>query len=288
MADISRHPFRLSRPERLAAPIVVASPHSGRAYAWEWMADTVLDSRRIRSSEDAYVDLLLERVPRLGLPLIAAEVPRAFVDLNRSEEELDPALVRDVPRGGSNPRVTSGLGVIPRVVAQGRAIYSGKISREEARRRIDTVWRPYHDQLGALMDEAAAAFGRAILLDVHSMPHEAIENAAPKGRAPEVVLGDRFGASADGAISEAVETIFADLGLRVARNAPFAGAYVAQAYGDPARGRHVVQVEIDRALYMDEDRLRPSEDFETIRNLLTDGIRRLAAWSVSSERVAAE
>ena len=285
---MSRDPFRLIRPERATAPIVVASPHSGRAYAWEWMSDTVLDSQRIRSSEDAYVDLLLERVPHLGVPLLAAEVPRAFVDLNRAEEELDPALVRDVPRGGTNPRVSSGLGVIPRVVAQGRAIYSGKISREEARRRIETVWRPYHAQLAQLMDEAAAGFGRAILLDVHSMPHEAIENAAPKGRAPEIVLGDRFGASADASVSDAVEGVFGGLGFRVARNAPFAGAHIAQAYGRPADGRHVVQVEIDRALYMDETRLRPSDDFESIRNLLTEAVRRVADWSVSGARLAAE
>ncbi|UWQ22358.1 N-formylglutamate amidohydrolase [Jannaschia sp. W003] len=285
---MSDTPFRLVRPERCAAPLVVASPHSGRAYGGAFMASTVLDERRIRSSEDAYVDLLLERVPDLGVPLLAAEVPRAFVDLNRAECELDPALVLGVDRRGTNPRVTSGLGVIPRVVAQGRAIYAGKIPREEAARRIREVWHPYHGQLAALMDEAAAVHGQAVLLDVHSMPHEAIESAAPRGRAPEVVIGDRFGASAGAWLSEGVEAIFADLGLRVARNAPFAGAYVCQAYGRPERGRHAIQIEIDRALYMDEAALRPSADFDAVCGLVTEAVRRVRDLAVGERRIAAE
>ena len=280
--------FRLTAPEHASAPVVVASPHSGRAYDWRFMESTILDAQGIRSSEDAYVDLLLERVPPLGVPLLTAEVPRAFVDLNRAAEELDPALVRGVARGGANPRVNSGLGVIPRVVAQGRAIYEGKISREEARARIQDVWQPYHDQLAELMAGAHARFGQAVLLDFHSMPHEAIEGSAPKGRAPEIVLGDRFGAAAAPEMVEPVEAIFAELGFRVARNAPFAGAYIAQTYGKPDRGRHVIQVEIDRALYMDEARLRPNDQFETIRNLLTEAVARVCAATRPAARVAAE
>lgn len=281
-------PFRVLRPAALGAPIVVASPHSGRDYSRAFLASTLLDENSIRSSEDAYVDLLLDRVPRIGVPLLAAEAPRAYVDLNRAETEMDPALVQGVPKSGGNPRVSSGLGVIPRVVAQGRSIYSGKLSQAEAARRIDEVWRPYHAQLSRLMADAHRVFGRAILLDFHSMPHEAIENAAPKGRAPEIVLGDRFSASADPGLSEAVERIFVDLGFRVARNAPFAGAYIAQSYGAPARGRHVIQVEIDRALYMDEQRLKPSDQFETMRDLLTDAVRQVCDLTQGETRVAAE
>ncbi|TFL20191.1 N-formylglutamate amidohydrolase [Jannaschia formosa] len=281
-------PFRLHRPRAVTAPVVVASPHSGRSYGWDFMSRTVLDSEWIRSSEDAYVDLLLERVPGLGVPLLAAEVPRAMLDLNRSPEELDPAVISDVPRGATNPRVSSGLGVIPRVVAQGRAIYHGKISRAEAQERIETLWQPYHAQLDALLSEAQAGFGRVLLIDCHSMPHEAIEGVGGAKGTPEIVLGDRFGASADAALVDEVEAIFTDLGFRVARNAPFAGAYTMQAYGKPARGRHAIQVEIDRALYMDEARVRPNARFESMRNLMTEAMSRICAAMGQAREVAAE
>ena len=286
---MARTPYRLTMPASVTAPVVVASPHSGRDYDGAFLATTVLDRRGIRSSEDAFVDLLLEDVPGLGVPLLAAEVPRAVVDLNRAAEELDPALVRGVPRGGINPRVSSGLGVIPRVVAQGRSIYSGKISRDEARRRIEDIWRPYHARLQGLMDDAVAGFGQVVMLDLHSMPHEAIESAVSRGRPPEVVLGDRFGASASAEIVDAVEEILARLGLRVARNAPFAGAYVTQAYGRPDRGRHVLQIEVDRSLYMDEATLQPHGGFDDMRDLLTEAVGRVCAVTRGgSAAVAAE
>ncbi|KIT15380.1 N-formylglutamate amidohydrolase [Jannaschia aquimarina] len=286
---MSTPPFRLIRPPHPASPLIASSPHSGRTYPADFVARTVLDERVIRSSEDAFVDILLERAPDLGVPLIAAEMPRAYVDLNRSERELDPALVQGVAKAGINPRVNSGLGVIPRVVAQGRAIYRGKITRAEAEARLEDVWRPYHGALVDLMEQACAAFGRAVLLDVHSMPHEAIEGAAPKGRTPEIVLGDRFGASADSGLVDAVEGIFRGLGFRVARNAPFAGAFIAQAYGKPEQGRHVLQIEIDRALYMDERRLARSADFDAVRNLMTEALMRIRDVTLQDgQQVAAE
>jgi N-formylglutamate amidohydrolase len=275
-------------PDQVTTPVVVSSPHSGRNYDWDFLSSTVLDEERIRSSEDAFVDLLLERVPQVGAPLLVAEMPRAFLDLNRAAEELDPAVIHDVPRGASNPRITSGLGVIPRVVAQGRAIYRGKISHSEAQRRIREVWRPYHAKLDELLGEAQAAFGQAILIDCHSMPHEAIESAAPRGRTPEIVLGDRFGASAGGGLTDRLEAIFSGLGFRVARNAPFAGAYMTQAYGQPDRGRHAVQIEIDRALYMDEVAIRPSAQFDMVRDLMTEGLAQLCDGLGGAQRLAAE
>ncbi|UWQ17782.1 N-formylglutamate amidohydrolase [Jannaschia sp. M317] len=283
-----RKPYRLHLPKGVTAPVVVASPHSGRAYEAAFLSRSVLDAGRIRSSEDAFVDLLLERVPEMGMPLLVAEAPRAFLDLNRSPAELDPAVVHDVPRGASNPRVSSGLGVIPRVVAQGRAIYRGKITRAEAQDRIDRVWHPYHRQLDSLMASARSQFGQAILIDCHSMPHEAIEGTGGARGVPEIVLGDRFGAAADSALVDAVETIFRDLGFRVARNAPFAGAYILQTYGKPAQGRHAIQIEIDRTLYMDEATLRPNARFDSIRNLLSEAILRIRDLSVGAQGLAAE
>ena len=281
-------PFFLTMPDTVSSAVVVASPHSGRDYDGAFLSSSVLDAERLRSSEDAYVDRLLEDVPSLGVPLLTARVPRAFLDLNRAEEELDPAVICDVPRGVSNPRISSGLGVIPRVVAQGRAIYSGKISRDEARNRIETIWRPYHGRLKTLMGEAQARFGRAILLDCHSMPHEAIEGVGVKGRTPEIVLGDRFGASASTPLVDALEATFDRLGLRVARNAPFAGAYVTQAYGRPELGRHAIQIEIDRSLYLDEARVEPNARFDEMRNLMTDAVASFCAEMSDHHGLAAE
>lgn len=271
-------PFTLSEPDVQTTNVVFASPHSGRDYPWAFLGKSVLDERTIRSSEDAFVDLLFGAAPEFGAPLLAAAAPRAFIDLNRSAEELDPALIEDVRKSNHNPRISSGLGVIPRVVANGRSIYRGKIGLDEARGRIRDYWRPYHDRLQQLLDDTRDAFGDAVLIDCHSMPHEAIEQvSAPGARPPDVVLGDRFGAAAASDVVERVEAAFASAGLRVARNAPFAGAYIAQAYGRPSRRAHVVQVEIDRALYMDEQEVAPGPDFEAFQTLMRSVVAELAA-----------
>jgi len=176
-----RTPYRLELPSEISTPVVVASPHSGRHYPWAFTRRTVLDERTIRSSEDAFMDMLVSEAPMLGAPMLAAEFPRAYVDLNRAAEEMDPAVVDGVTRTVQNPRISSGLGVIPRVVANGRMIYRGKLTLDEAETRIEEVWRPYHACLRGLMQEAHVRFGEAVLLDFHSMPHEALENVARPG-----------------------------------------------------------------------------------------------------------
>tara|TARA_R110002110_G_scaffold97565_1_gene250515 strand:- start:3053 stop:3910 length:858 start_codon:yes stop_codon:yes gene_type:complete len=285
---MSRPPFKLMLPAAIESPVVVASPHSGRIYDADFMASTVLDAARIRSSEDAYVDVLLDRIPTLGVPVLSAQMPRAFLDLNRAPEELDPAVIDDVPRGAMNPRVASGLGVIPRVVAQGRAIYSGKISHAEAQHRIDTFWRPYHRQLDVLMSNARDRFGQAILLDFHSMPHEAIEGTVVSGAPAQIVLGDRFGSSANAVLVDILEETLTDLGFRVARNAPFAGAYITQAYGHPERGWHAIQIEIDRSLYLDEGSIRPNTQFDVLQNTITEAVSRFCDCTRPARNLAAE
>lgn len=264
--------YTLTHPERRTTSVVFASPHSGRDYPWSFVRRTTLNEHSVRSSEDAFVDQLFEAAPRHGAPFIKAGAPRAFVDLNRSTEELDPALIEGVRKMGHNPRVASGLGVIPRVVANGQAIYSGKITMTEAQRRIDAYWRPYHNALKSQLDQAHVMFGEAILIDCHSMPHEAMDAVARSGaRRPEVVLGDRFGAAAGEEIVEQIEAVFASAGLVVTRNTPFAGAFITQNYGRPADARHAVQIEIDRALYMDERLIRPNGNFRAFKTLL-DGV----------------
>jgi len=280
--------FRLFMPKPRTSCVVFSSPHSGRHYPTGFLNRSILDERVIRSSEDAFVDMLFEAAPAHGAPLLAAVMPRAYLDLNRGPEELDPSVVEGARRNSYNLRVNSGLGVVPRVVAGGREIYRGKLAFDEADRRVARYWRPYHRALQGLLDDARQRFGMVVLIDCHSMPHEALESVAGSaGRRPDVVLGDRFGAAATASVVERVEAIFTDAGLKVARNAPFAGAFIAQHYGRPSRCQHVVQVEIDRALYLDEARVRPSGAFAAFRALMARVTGEMAAIGQSDDTALA-
>ncbi len=265
--------YHLAKPAPRSTCVVFASPHSGREYPRAFLRQSRLNQHTVRSSEDAFVDRLFENAPKYGAPFITALAPRAYVDMNRSCEELDPALIEGVRRGGHNPRVSSGLGVIPRVVANGQAIYAGKLSAAEAAQRINTYWKPYHEALQTQLNQAFMLFGRSILVDCHSMPHEAMDTIARTGvRRPEIVLGDRFGATAGEEIIDRVEAAFKSAGLVVSRNTPFAGAYITQHYGRPTQGRHAVQIEIDRALYMNERLVRPNGNFLAFQRVLNEVI----------------
>lgn len=281
--------YKLRLPDVQTTSVVFASPHSGRHYPWSFMRKTVLDELAIRSSEDAFMDLLVSSATDVGAPLICATMPRAFLDLNRAADELDPAVIDGVRNASHNPRIASGLGVIPRVVSNGRSIYRGKLKVAEAHERISGYWRPYHDRLASIVGSTRRDFGEAILVDCHSMPHEAVDAVTQNGMPrPEVVLGDRFGASADGAIVDRIETVFLEAGLRVSRNAPFAGAFTTQHYGSPSRRQHAVQIEIDRSLYMNELRVRPNSNFDNFRALMTRIIAEIAEIGRKDLRVAAE
>ena len=281
--------FRLSLPARQETPVIFASPHSGAAYMPDFLAQSVLDALQIRSSEDAFVDQLLADAPAHGAALLVAEVPRAYLDLNRAPDELDPAVIEGITRAPHNPRVSSGLGVIPRVVSGGRAIYRGKLARTEAEARISRFWHPYHRALRELVETTHSRFGQAILIDCHSMPHEALEHHSRPGRdLPEVVLGDRFGAAAAPWVMTAVEAAFQAEGFRVSRNTPFAGAFIAQSYGRPSASRHVVQVEIDRTLYMDENTIDPLPQFAAFAARMGCVVRRLAGIGRQDMPLAAE
>ena len=290
MSGTENQSYLLRCPDACTTSVVFASPHSGRIYLPAFLRKVILDQYEIRSSEDAFVDDLFGSAVKHGAPLLTAQSPRAFVDLNRGPEELDPAVIEGIRRVAHNPRISSGLGVIPRVVSNGRAIYSGKLSLEEAHDRIASVWRPYHETLQTLMDRAHRSFGEAILIDCHSMPHEALENVGPPGATrPDVVLGDRFGAAASSSVVEQVEAAFASAGFKVARNMPFAGAYICQNYGRPSRRQHAVQVEIDRSIYMDEKTIKPNANYGAFKETLDGVIAELSEIGRGEDqRVAAE
>lgn len=281
--------YQVLHPEQNTSCVVFASPHSGRSYPLAFLEATALDDHAIRSSEDAFVDQLFGCAPAFGASFIEASVPRAFVDLNRSPDELDPALIMGVRSQSHNPRIASGLGVIPRVVANGRAIYRGKITLADAQKRLDDFWHPYHGMLQGLLDAAHRRHGQAILVDCHSMPHEAVQSSLFTGiKRPEIVLGDRFGAAAGPGVVDRIEAAFTAQGFVVARNAPFAGAYITQAYGRPSRGQHAVQVEIDRSLYMDERRIQPNANFAAVQAALRRVVAELAGIGRERMPLAAE
>ena len=281
--------YQLELPENRTTSVIFASPHSGRSYPWAFLRKSVLDELVIRSSEDAFVDLLFADVPSFGAPLLSAHAPRAFVDLNRSRDELDPALIEGVPRSGLNPRVASGLGVIPRVVSSGRQIYRGKLSKYEADLRLTQYWQPYHDMLERLVAENCRMFGQAVLIDCHSMPHEAVDSVNRRnGPKAKVVLGDRYGAAANDDIVDRIEAAFVAAGLTVVRNMPFAGAYVAQHYGRPSLNRHAVQIEIDRSLYMNEKLIRPNANFRSFQKLIASIASEISEIGRREQPLAAE
>jgi N-formylglutamate amidohydrolase len=268
--------FRLALPHERTSCAVFNSPHSGSDYDPAVMGKTRLAPMQLRSSEDAFVDELFAAAPDLGAPLLAARVPRACVDLNRSPDDLDPALIAGASRRFLNPRIAAGLGVIPRVVAEGRPIVDGKLSLAEAHRRISRYHQPYHAQLRTLLDESRDRFGMAILFDCHSMPHDALVSAPTVwGRRPNLILGDRFGVACERWLIDAATEIFTAAGFVVARNAPFAGGYITQTYGRPQARRHALQIEVDRALYMNEARIEKLDGFEEVRASITAAIAEL-------------
>ncbi len=251
----------------LSTPLVFASPHSGRLYPREMLDASVLDAASIRRSEDALVDDLIAGAAKAGAALLTARYARAYMDVNREPYELDPAMFdEELPpfARAQTPRIAAGLGAIAKVVGEGQEIYARKLSFDEARLRIEGIHRPYHAALAGLIQAALSAFGVAVLVDWHSMPSAAARMTRAR-RTPDFVLGDRFGASCRPALSSLIDRELRAMGYEVARNAPYAGGYTTEFYGDPDRGVHAVQVEINRALYLDEATLKPAVGFDRLK-----------------------
>jgi N-formylglutamate amidohydrolase len=281
---VAFHLQRATAPD--AAPptaLVFASPHSGRHYPDDMMAAAALDPQAIRRSEDAFVDDLIGAGPELGAALIAARCARAYIDLNREAFELDPGMFADeLPEfaRARTARVAAGLGAIARVVSEGQEIYARKLTFAEAQARIDWAHSPYHAALQALIAEAQAAHGFAILIDWHSMP-AAAARAGGRTLPCDMVLGDRFGAACAGLLTGRVEHELEAMGYRVARNTPYAGGYTTEHYGRPAKRTHALQIEINRGLYLDEGKLTLTAGFDKLKADLERLTRSLAAadWS---------
>lgn len=280
--------LRVFEPPRQTVPLVFSSPHSGRDYPAEFVAQSRLDARMLRRSEDSFVDELYAGVVALGAPLIAALFPRAYCDPNREPYELDPAMFSGTLPDHANtrsPRVLAGLGTIARVVASGAEIYAGRLPVAEAESRIARCYRPYHRRLRDLVETTRAAFGWSLLVDCHSMPSVGGPMDRDSGLSRvDVVLGDCFAAACSPLFTQVAEDTFSQLGYRVVRNAPYAGGFTTRHYGQPRLGSHALQIEINRALYMDEANHCHGPDFARVRADLERVAAALAAAAVEFGR----
>jgi N-formylglutamate deformylase len=285
-ADIRQH--SIVEPVSLTSGVVFALPHSGRDYGVSFLNQSILDQLSIRSSEDAFLDQLIDGIEKYGAPKIIANAPRAFIDLNRSTDELDPALISGIKNNIRNPRISSGLGVIPRVVSHGKEIYRGKLSFEQAQSRIKYYWKPYHTDLSNLLQRSQSVFGQSLLIDIHSMPHEAVSTQSSFIKPPEIVVGDRFGMSSDPEFTNLVISILKQHEFRVAKNTPFAGAFITKHHGKVKKRIHALQLEIDRSLYMDEEKISPNSEFEELKTRLFPALIQISSLICKSEKIAAE
>ncbi len=266
----------IMRPERQSVPLVFASPHSGRDYPKDFVAASALDSVALRRSEDSFVDELFAAAPEFGAPLLKALFPRAFIDPNREPFELDPAMfVDELPSyaNSQSSRVAAGLGTIPKVVSNGREIYRAKLSFAEAAGRINVYYRPYHKALASLVDDTVERFGFCVLIDCHSMPSVGgpLDPDAGRGRA-DFVLGDGFGNACEDRVTATVERALRAQGHSVIRNKPFAGGFTVRHYGKPSTGVHALQIEINRALYMDELSIERRDGIHRLTRQMVDVI----------------
>ncbi|MEA3064133.1 MAG: hypothetical protein QOJ27_568 [Sphingomonadales bacterium] len=279
-------PFRRLGPARPCSPVVLSVPHAGRSYSDGLLAEARLSRARLESLEDRLVDRLVWRAVEAGAVALIADSPRAEIDLNRDERELDPAMVLPRPPADStveSPRTRGGLGLIPARIAGSGAIWRQRIAAAEVARRIDRIHRPYHEAIDAELAAAKARFGIAVLLDCHSMP--------PRGAGGEakVVLGDRHGGSMAEALVAAAESAARDAGFRVARNAPYAGGHITERHGRPARGIHALQLELDRSLYLAPDLRTTGPGFDRVARLIAAIAGALATAALEPpEAIAAE
>jgi N-formylglutamate amidohydrolase len=286
MADSPRQPpFRCLGPQRPASPVVLSVPHAGRSYSEALLASARLPRRRLETLEDRLVDRLVWRAVAAGAAAIIADAPRAEIDLNRDERELDPTLVVPRPRGSElfeSARTRGGLGLVPDRIAGAGPIWRQRLSAEELARRVETIHRPYHQALANALRAAKERFGIAILLDCHSMPPRG-------GGAAAIVLGDRHGASSARDLAEAAERTIGAAGFAVARNAPYAGGHITERHGRPAEGIHALQIEIDRSCYLGPDLRSPGAGFDAVSRLIASVAEALARQALEPpQAIAAE
>jgi len=263
-------PFFRIGPERPVSPVVLSIPHAGRDYRPELLRAARVPQAALETLEDRLVDRLVWRATANGATAFVARAPRAEIDLNRDEREIDPSLIAPPLPSGSlvqSARTRGGIGLIPSRITGLGPIWRERVTQTELARRVDTIHRPYHLALEAALGHARTRFGAAILLDCHSMPPRPRNEGGGPGAAT-VVFGDRHGTTTTPDLLDAAVTAAAGLGYRTACNTPYAGGYIASRHGRPQRGIHALQIELDRSLYLDRDLRGPGPGFESVCRLI--------------------
>jgi N-formylglutamate deformylase len=285
-------PFEIIEPEQWRGPVLFNSPHSGRVYPRTLLQTSRLDLPTLRRSEDSFVDELAAGVVARGFPLMQAHFPRCYVDVNREPYELDPRMFEGRLPSFANTRsmrVAGGLGTVARVVGDAQEIYDKRLSVDDAMRRIESLYKPYHRALRRMFTRMHREFGAAMLIDCHSMP----SSTGPKDDRPraDVVLGDRYGTSCVAVVSEVIETTLRNRGYAVSRNKPYAGGFITEHYGNPTAGLHAIQIEFNRGLYMDERRFEHVAGFGRLAadiEALADELGAIPLEELRPYRAAAE
>ncbi|WFU42401.1 N-formylglutamate amidohydrolase [Bradyrhizobium sp. CB82] len=258
-------PFEIIEPTVWRAPIIFNSPHSGSVYPDDFLAASRIDLPTLRRSEDSFMDELIGHLSARGFPVVRVNFPRSYVDVNREPYELDPRMFAGRLPSFANTRsmrVAGGLGTIPRVVGDGQEIYRDRIAVDDALARIETLYKPYHRALRRLINKVHQMFGTVVVVDCHSMPSVGVSRDEP--RRPDVVIGDRYGTSCTPLLPDRVEETLSGLGYSVGRNKPYAGGFITEHYGNPASGLHAVQLELNRAIYMEERRRERGPRFDQV------------------------
>lgn len=283
--DESRPPFLRVGPERPASPVVLSVPHAGRAYSDDLLRASRLPRHKLEILEDRLVDRLVWRAVEAGSVAFIAAAPRAEIDLNRDEREIDPAMVYPTPAPSTllqSPRTRGGLGLVPARISGAGSIWLQRIGQAEIERRTAEIHRPYHAALAQALEAARQQFGVAILLDCHSMPPRAGEEGA-------VVFGDRHGTSIAPDLTAAAVAAAEAEGFATARNAPYAGGHITSRHGRPGEGVHALQIEIDRSLYLDAALRAPGPGFDRTARMIAAVAQALAAKALEPpQAIAAE
>src|SRR5919106_1172155 len=281
-ADSGHPAVRQFDPDGAVVPAVFDSPHSGLLAPADFAP--VPSLQELFRTADAYVDELFGAAPEHGAVLIAATFPRCYIDANRSLEQLDPSMTNDWPRPAvEDAKVRRGVGLIWSRLPSGEAFYHAPLPRADVERRIERCWRPYHATVQRALDQAHARFGAVWHVNCHSMRAHGTardEEGARQAR-PDMVLGDRDGTTCDPTYLELVQGVLAGFGYQVAINRPYKGQELIRRYADPAKNRHSLQIEVNRALYMDERTGERSADFETLRAQLSQLVEAVCGFAAA-------
>ncbi len=260
---MGRYPPPKIHPPRSSLPVLLSVPHSGRDYDSAVLSNAAQGRRALETLEDPLVDRLVWRAVAAGIGAVIQPVPRAVIDCNRDEEEVDPAAVAGISPAPVGARARHGLGLVASRTHRHGALWRRPIDRAELQRRLDQVHRPYHQALKDGLDALLVRNGEALLLDCHSMPPRT------KGQA-DIVIGDRHGSSCSGWISAEAARIVRASGFRAALNDPYAGGAIVARHGAPRTGVHALQLEIDRSLYLDRDGRTAGPGFDRIASLIEE------------------